>query len=66
VAEGRIAQSVDAARGCRNALVIDVPDVRKLLSVVRGGQYHLVVACGHHLEKLRQLADGATIEVFSA
>jgi L-fucose isomerase-like protein len=66
VAEGRVAQSVDPGKGCRNALVIEMRDVRKLMSVVRGGQYHLVVACGHHLAKLRQLATRAGIEVFPA
>jgi hypothetical protein len=46
-------------------LVIEVADIKKLMSVIRGGQYHLVVACGHHLAKMRQLADQAGIEVFA-
>jgi L-fucose isomerase-like protein len=66
IAEGTLAESIDPQRGCRNALLIEMADVRKLMSVVRGGQYHLVVACGHHLAKMRQLADQAGIEVFAA
>ena len=65
VAEGVVAESSDPSKGCRNRLLIDVPDVRRLMSVVRGGQYHLVVACGRHLAKLRRLADQAGIEVFT-
>ena len=49
----------------RNVLVIKVADIEKLMSAVRDGQYHLVVACGHHLKKMRQLADKAGIEVFA-
>jgi L-fucose isomerase-like protein len=66
VTQGTVVQSTDPGRGCRNALVIEVPDVRKVMSTVRRGQHHFVVACGHHLEKLRQLAVRAGIEVFSA
>ena len=65
IAEGVVADSSDPAKGCRNRLLIDVPDVRRLMSVVRGGQYHLVVACGRHLTKLQRLADQAGIEVFT-
>ena len=65
VAEGTVVESPDPPRGCRNALLIDVADVQKLMRVVRGGQYHLVVACGHHLAKIRDLAGRAGIEVYA-
>ena len=65
VAEGTLVESRDPLKGCRNALVIEVGDVPKLMSVVRGGQYHMVVACGRHLAKMRPLADEAGIEVFA-
>ena len=65
IAQGTVVESRDPLRGCRNALVIEVADVRRLMSVVRGGQYHLVVACGHHLAKMRQLAEEAGIQVFA-
>lgn len=65
IAEGTVVDSRDPERGCRNVLVIEVADIEKLMSVVRGGQYHMVVACGHHLAKMRQLADQAGIEVFA-
>jgi L-fucose isomerase-like protein len=66
MAQGTVTQSFDPGRGCRNALTIEVPEVRKILNALRGGQNHLVVACGHHLDRLRRLVDTASIEVISA
>ena len=50
----------------RNMLMIRMPGARRLMTQVPGGQYHLVVACGHHLAKLRELATKGGIEVFTA
>lgn len=66
VAEGEILTSLDEPRACRNMLIIKMPGARRLMTQVPGGQYHLVVACGHHLAKLRELATKAGIDVFTA
>lgn len=64
IAEGEVIESRDEPNHCRNMLILRVSDVQKLMAVVRGGQYHLVVACGHHLPKMHDLAKKAGIEVF--
>jgi len=64
IAQGEVIESRDEPNHCRNMLILRVSDLQKLMGVVRGGQYHLVVACGHHLPKMHDLAEKAGIEVF--
>ncbi|MGB2823884.1 MAG: hypothetical protein WBF17_23090 [Phycisphaerae bacterium] len=60
---GTVADSLDKPGRCRNTLVIDVPDAARLLSLVKGHQNHLVVACGDHVESMADLAERAGIKL---
>lgn len=60
---GTVVDCRDEPRRCRNTLEIEVGDVGKLMSAVRGIQYHLVVACGSHVDEMREQAAGAGIGV---
>ena len=59
---GTVVDSLDRPGRCRNTLVIDAPDAARLLSLVKGHQNHLVVACGDHVESMTELAERAGIE----
>jgi len=66
IAQGKVVECRDEPGRCRNMLVIQVGNVQKLMTMVRGIQYHLVVACGHYLPRMRDLATKAGINVFVA
>jgi L-fucose isomerase-like protein len=51
------------SRGCRNTLVIDVPDPNRVLDAVKGIQNHYVVAYGDHAEALAEMAAAYGIDV---
>jgi hypothetical protein len=63
---GAVMESLDVPGRCRNTLQIKVADLPALLRLVKGGQYHLVVACGDHADSLSTLAKQAKITVLSA
>jgi L-fucose isomerase-like protein len=60
---GVVVDSRDVPGRCRNSLVIQVSDLPQLLSMVKGVQYHLVVAAGDYTGQLADLAERLGIEV---
>jgi L-fucose isomerase-like protein len=62
LARGTVIEALDPDRGCRNTLIIDVADLPKLLSGVKGVQNHLVVAQGDHADAMARLAQNVGIE----
>jgi len=62
---GTIAGSRGEIEGspCCNTLLVEVPDLAKLRSVIKGFQYHLIVARGDHTEPLADLAQRLEIVI---
>ena len=48
---------------CRNTLVVDVPDRKRVFGAVKGIQSHYVVACGDHVQALSDWATHKEIQV---
>jgi len=48
---------------CRNTLVVDVPDRRRVFKAVKGIQNHYVVACRDHVQALSDWAQAREIQV---
>jgi L-fucose isomerase-like protein len=66
VTRGTVVDSRDEPGSCRNTLEIEVEDVGKLMSAVRGVQYHLVLACGNHVSAMCDRATEAGVQVLRA
>jgi hypothetical protein len=65
LARGTVVDSRGEIEGspCCNTLLVGVPDLPELLSVVKGFQYHLVVACGDHTGPMADQARDLAIDV---
>jgi L-fucose isomerase-like protein len=48
---------------CRNTLVVDVPNRRRVFKAVKGIQSHYVAACGDHVQALSNWAQAREIQV---
>jgi L-fucose isomerase-like protein len=63
LAAGTVRECGDLAGFCRNALLIEVPDVRGLMRRRVDRQYHFVAVCGDWTDRVAELADEAGIRV---
>ena len=63
ITEGTVIGSFDRRGGCRNTLLIRIRNLPRLMSFIKGSQYHLVAACGHHARDLSAQAAKADIKV---
>jgi len=62
---GKVADSRAEIEGspCCNTLLVEVPNLPRILSLIKGFQYHLVAACGDHTVRMAELARELAIEV---
>ena len=60
---GVLVDNRDLPGRCRNTLVIHVADTNQVLNMMKGGQQHLVVACGDHQQALTDYVQARGITV---